>query len=92
MQVKYFAVMREISGIREETIEVKGSIRLVDLLRLLVARYGRQMDSYVFDQCTGAPRPILQYMVDGESYTASEAYTTMIKDECVVSIMPTQGG
>ena len=92
MQVKYFAVMREISGKRMETIEIKGSIRLVDLLRLLAARYGREMDSYVFDQCTGALRPILQYMVDGETHTASEAYSTMVKEESVVSIMPTQGG
>ena len=84
--------MREISGKEEETIEVAGSMTLVDLLRLLATRYGREMESYVFDQCTGTPRPILQYLVDGELFTASEASITMLKEESVVSIMPTQGG
>ncbi|MGA3405096.1 MAG: MoaD/ThiS family protein [Candidatus Bathyarchaeia archaeon] len=92
MHVKYFAVMREIAGKGEETIEFAASLTLLELLKLLAIRYGMNMETYVFDRRTNTPRPILQYLVDGRTFTASQTSTTVLNDESVVSIIPTQGG
>jgi len=90
--VKYFAVMREIAGKGEETIEVAESMALLHLLRLLALRYGKSLESYVFEQSTNTPRPILQYLVNGETFAASQTPTTILDQGSVVSIIPTQGG
>jgi len=92
VHVKYFAVTREIARKREETIEFAVSPTLLDLLKLLAIRYGENMETYVFDQKTNTPRPILQYLVDGQTFTAAQTSTTVLDDGAVVSIIPTQGG
>jgi len=90
--VKYFGVIREIAGKREETFEVPVSITLLDLLRRLAAKYGGNMESYLFDPNANTPRPIHMYLLNGEAFTAGQTSAAMLGEETVVSIIPTQGG
>lgn len=90
--MKYYGVMREITRKREENIEVADSITLSHLVRLLAVKYGRSMESYIFDQNTNAPRPIHLYLVNGKTFTATQTSNTKLEERSVVSIIPTQGG
>ena len=90
--MKYFGVLREIVGRREESVDVAESITLLDLLRLLTVRHGSSMKSYIFDENANVPRPIHLYLVNGKTFSASQISTVALDEESVVSIIPTQGG
>jgi len=90
--VKYFGVIREITGKRDETIEVSSPISLLDLLRMLTVKYGSNMDSYLFEPIAKIPRPIHLYLVNGKAFTARETSVAMLSKGATVSIIPTQGG
>jgi molybdopterin converting factor small subunit len=90
--VKYFGVIREIAGKREETLEVSASVTVLDLLRTLALKYGSNMESYLFDPNAITPRPIHLYLLNGETLTAGQTSTAMVDEGTVVSIIPTQGG
>ena len=90
--MKYFGVIREIAGKREETLEVPASVTLLDLLRTLAVKYGSNLESYLFDSNTDTPRPIHLYLLDGKAFTAGQTSATMLDEGTVVSIIPTQGG
>lgn len=90
--MKYFGVIREIAGKREETFEVHASVTLLDLLRTLAVKYGGNMESYLFDPNENTPRPIHMYLLNGEAFTAGQSSVAMLGEGTVVSIIPTQGG
>ncbi len=90
--MKYFGVIREIAGKREETLEVPASVTLLDLLRTLAVKYGSNMESYLFDSNVDTPRPIHLYLLNGKAFTAGQASASMLDEGTVVSIIPTQGG
>ena len=90
--MKYFGVIREIAGKREETLEVPASVTLLDLLRTLAVKYGSNLESYLFDSNADTPRPIHLYLLNGKAFTAGQTSVTMLDEGTVVSIIPTQGG
>jgi len=90
--VRYFGVVREIAGKREETLELSAPVTLLDLLRTLAVKYGRKMESYLFDPNKFTPRAIHLYLLNGESFTADQTSAAMLGEGAVVSIIPTQGG
>jgi hypothetical protein len=73
-------------------IELEPSVTLLDLLRVLTAKYGSNLESYVFDQNANLPRPIHLFLVNGKAFTASQTSTIKLNAGSVVSIIPTQGG
>jgi len=92
VRAKYFGVIREITGKREETFEVSTSVSLLDLLRILAVNYGSKMGTYLLDLNTNTARPIHLYILNGKAFTASQTSTTVLREGDVVSIVPTQGG
>lgn len=92
VQVKYFGVIREIAGKREETFELPASVTLLDLLRRLAAKYGGNMKSYLLESNADTPRPIHLYLLNGKAFTAGQTSAAMLGEGTVVSIIPTQGG
>ena len=92
VRVKYFGVIREIAGKRDEIVEVFSSIILLDLLRILTANYGSSMESYLFEPNVTTPRPIHLYLVNGKAFNAEQTSGVILGEGSVVSIIPTQGG
>ena len=89
--VKFFTVLREITGKKEEKLEFSNSITVNALLDHLSKKYGRQFTDYVYD-ASGKPRGYLQFLINGKSITTLEGFKTRLKEEDKVAIIPPVGG
>jgi MoaD family protein len=92
VRVQYFAAVREITNQREEMLDVDSGTSVLDLLKLLVARHGNRLREYVFDSKTGNPRTYLQFLLDEESIATMNGFSTMLRDNSVLAIIPPVGG
>ena len=89
--VKFFTVLREITGKKEEKLEFSNSITINELLDYLSQKYGRQLTEYIYDT-SGKPRGYLQFLVNGKSITTLEGFRTQLKEGDKVAIIPPVGG
>ena len=88
VQVKYFAMLREMTGKREEEIEAK-TVR--GLLDSLISKYGTRLEKEFYN--TGEEIPgYYQIMVNGLNIRAFKNLDTELKDGYVVAILPPVGG
>jgi MoaD family protein len=90
--VKFFASLREITGKREEKLEMGDEATVEMLLQRLVQKYGAKFEDYVYDAETKVPRESLQFLVDGKSITALGGMKTKLYDGCHFAIIPPVGG
>lgn len=93
VSVRFFTVLREITGKREENLqfaaEEKVTVSLV--LRKLAQMYGKDFADYVF-ATSGEVRGFLQFLVNGKSVAALEGLETRLADGDVLAIVPPVGG
>lgn len=89
--VKFFTVLREITGKREDELEFSSSIIMDELLDYLSQKYGRQFTDYVYN-ASGKPRGYLQFLVNGKSITTLKGFRTRLKEGDKVAIIPPVGG
>ena len=92
INVKYFATLREITGKREEQIELRKDSTMSDLLNRLVEMHGSAFKNYVIDEGTGSPRGHLLFLIDGTSMNSMGGLNAKLTDGCVVALMPPVGG
>lgn len=92
MNVKYFAALREITGKREEQVELGEDSTMGDLVNLLVGLHGAKFENYVMDEATGTPKSHLLLLIDGTSINSLKGMSTKLSDGCVVAMMPPVGG
>jgi len=91
-KIRYFAALREITNLREETLEVDEGTTVLDILNLLVNRHGDRFREYVFDSRTGNPHPYLQLLLDEKSISTMQGLSTTLKSDCEFVIIPPVGG
>lgn len=91
VKVQFFASLRELAGKNEVEFELKQPVTIVDLLSLLVKRYGSGFKDYIYDK-DGKVRSILQFLVNGTSITAFESFETKLRSGDVIAIVPIVGG
>ncbi len=89
--VRFFTTLREITGKREDQIELKRPTSVNLLLKQLGKKYGKEYDDYVFDEL-GDVRGHLQVLVNGQSVTTLRGLRTTLKDGDQVAILPPVGG
>lgn len=91
VEVKFYAMLREISGKKMEriTLPPKSSVR--DLVDLLVERYGGEFARYIYD-AERQVRSYLSYMLNGVNINSLDRFDTMLKDGDVFSLLPPVGG
>lgn len=89
--VRFFTTLREITGKKEEQIELTRPITVGSLLKQLSKRYGKEYDDYVYDEL-GDVRGHLQVLVNGQSVTAFRGLRTQLKDGDQVAVLPPVGG
>jgi MoaD family protein len=92
IRAQYFAIVREIANRREDVLEVEESSTVLDVLKLLTEKYGEKFRDYVFDPKTGTPRPYLQFLVNGDSISNLDGFSTVLTDDSSLVIIPPVGG
>ena len=90
--VRYFATLREITGIREEQVELQNNAKAEELLNQLVRKHGSRFEEYVVEEKTGAVRAHILFLIDGTSLNSLGGLEARLADGCVVAIMPPVGG
>jgi molybdopterin synthase sulfur carrier subunit len=89
--VRFFTTLREITGKKEEPIELPASASVNAVLRKLSESYGADFNDYVFDEL-GDVRGHLEILVNGRSVSTLSGLRTQLKDGDQVAILPPVGG
>jgi molybdopterin synthase sulfur carrier subunit len=94
VSVRFFTVLREVAGKKEETLQfAEGEKVTVDaVLKALSSRYGKPFTEYVYDQQTGEVKGFLQFFVNGQSTSALNGLESALHDGDVLAIVPPVGG
>jgi MoaD family protein len=94
VSVRYFTVLREIVGKKEETLVLpKGEkVTVNGVLECLREKYGKAFNEYVYDQDSGEVKGFLQFLVNGRSVSGAKAMDSSLSDGDVLAILPPVSG
>ena len=87
--VKFFATVREVTGVKNIELEAE-NIR--ELLQLLVQTYGNKFKDTVLDNDTGELKQFFSCMINGKRIELLEGYETVLKDDDAIALFPPVGG
>ena len=90
--MQFFAAVRELVGLREETLELPNGSTVKNLLDVLVERHGQSLRNYIYDPKSDELRRSLQVLVGDKPTSALNGLTTELTDGCVLAIIPPVGG
>jgi molybdopterin synthase sulfur carrier subunit len=91
VEVRYYAVLRELAGKRSERVTLPEGSSVRDLVGLLVKRYGEGFERYIYD-CEGRVRGYLSYMLNGFNINSLDGFETLLRDGDILSLLPPIGG
>ena len=89
--VKYFAMVRDLTGQRTEVISLPENADISQLFSLLIRKYGEKMAYYIFDE-NGGLRDYLSYMLNGVNIHSLDGLRTKISEGDTFSLLPPIGG
>jgi len=89
MKVLYFAVLRDVTGKREEDWQ-QPDATVGDLLRALVARYGRGFERWVVKD--GDLWDLVMVLVNGQDVRHLQHFNTPLAPSDTIVIFPPVGG
>ena len=92
VKVQFFASVRELVGLSEETLELRDGGTAKDLIEILVARHGEGLRDCIFEPKSGDLRRSLQFLVGEKPISALDGLSTRLMDGCVFAIIPPVGG
>jgi len=92
VNVQFFAAVRELVGLREETLELPNGSTVKNLLDLLVERHGQSLRNYIYDPKSDELRRSFQVLVGDKPTSALNGLSTELTDGCVLAIIPPVGG
>lgn len=93
VSVRFFTMLREVTGKREETLEFidREAVTVNTVLKTLAERYGKGFVDYVYDSA-GNVKGFLQFLVNGRSASTLKGLDTELADGDVLAIIPPVGG
>jgi len=91
VKIQYFASVRELVNLREETFDVPAGTNVRNLLDLLTAKHGDKLKEYLLDD-TGNLREYLQFLLDGNSISQIDGFSSLLRDGSTLAIIPPVGG
>jgi MoaD family protein len=94
VSVRFFTILREITGKKEETLQFpKDEVVTVNrVLMWLSEKYGKAFDEYVYDRRTREVKSFLQFLVNGRSVSSSKETETELSDGDILAIVPPVSG
>lgn len=92
VKVKFFALVRELTGKREEVVDLDDQATVRTLLGKLVEEYGTKFGDYIFDPASKEPKGHLQFLMDGRNISLMEGLDTTLKEGVSLAILPPVGG
>jgi molybdopterin synthase sulfur carrier subunit len=94
VSVRFFTVLREVTGKREETLQfLEGEkVTVNSVLKYLSKRYGKPFTEYVYDHSAGTVKGVLQFFINGQSTSAGDGFNTELREGDVLAIVPPVGG
>jgi len=92
VKVKFFALVRELTGKREEIVDLNDQATVRTLLGKLVEEYGVKFRDYIFDPVSQEPRGHVQFLIDGRNITLIQGLDTALKEGTSLAILPPVGG
>jgi MoaD family protein len=92
--VRFFTILREITGKKEETLEFpKGEEVTVNrVLKKLSEKHGKAFDDYVYDHGTCEVKGFLQFLVNGRSVSSSKGIGTKLSNGDILAVVPPVSG
>jgi len=92
VKVKFFALVRELSGRKEEVVDLDDQATVRTLLDKLVAEHGTKFRDYIFDPASNEPKGHVQFLMDGRNITLMQGLDTTLKEGTSLAILPPVGG
>jgi molybdopterin synthase sulfur carrier subunit len=92
VKVKFFALVRELTGKREEIVDLNDQATVRTLLGKLVEEYGVKFRDYILDPASKKPRGHIQFLMDGRNITLMQGLDTALKEGTSLAILPPVGG
>ncbi len=93
VSIRFFTSLREITGKKEETLELPNiEITVRQLLEILSSLHGKEFVEYVYDIRSQKVKGFLQFLVNGKSTSTAEGLETVMRDGDVLAILPPVGG
>ncbi len=89
--VRYFTIVRNITGMREEKLDAKEGSTVEDVLKTLSTRYGKEFDRLIFSGRDHRGLRLL-FFVDGRNIEGPEGFKTKLNAGSVLAIMPPIAG
>jgi molybdopterin synthase sulfur carrier subunit len=87
--VKFFATVREVTGVKSIEIQTDTIGNLLDTLK---ATYGERFINAVIDSETGKLKQFYSCMVNGKRIELLDGYETILSDNDAVALFPPVGG
>jgi MoaD family protein len=94
VSVRFFTILREITGKKEETLQFPKNekVTVSHVLKRLSGEYGKAFDEYVYDHRTREVKGFLQFLVNGRSVSSSEGIETELWNGDILAIVPPVSG
>ncbi len=94
VSVRFFTILREVTGKKEETLQFQKDeeVTVNSVLKRLTEKYGKAFDEYVYDHRTREVKGFLQFLVNGRSVSSSKGTETELSDGDILAIVPPVSG
>jgi MoaD family protein len=94
ISVRFFTILREIVGKREERLQFSKNEKVTvnAVLEQLSKQYGKAFREYIFDSKNCEVKGFLQFLVNGRSLPKLEGLNAELADGDVIAILPPVSG
>ena len=91
VKVRYYAMVRDTTGKREETVSLPDGATVMNLIHVLMGLYGDEFRGYVYNH-EGRLLDYLMFSVNEVDIMSLDGYETVLRDGDMVYVMPPIGG
>lgn len=89
--IRYFTMLREITGKRKEEIDAKEDSTIEDLLNRLDRKYGKKFEEYIFSGRKHKGLRLL-FLLNGKNIEQLDGFKTILQSGNVLTIIPPVAG